>query len=134
MIHLVRLCLSSSAHGTPLTLCFPNSAQDCSRKKKIFGYLVRQRVKDSPEESLGEEQLFIRGNAKAAHARGKAVVLPVLLIVVGQELQTPSKESSTPIWEMSFHVLTNMRKSLDGGYVNDRKTAYSIKYIFIVSP
>lgn len=109
MIHLVRLCLSSSAHGTLLTLCLPNSAQDCSRKK-IFGYLVRQRVKDSPEEFLGEEQLFIRGNAKAAHARGKAVVLPVLLIVVGQELKTPSKDSSTHIWEMSFHVLTNMGK------------------------
>lgn len=49
---------------------------------------MRQRVKDSPEELLGEDQFFIRGCAKAAHARGKTVVLPVLLVVVGQELET----------------------------------------------
>lgn len=69
---------------------------------------MRQRVKDSPEEFLGEEQLFVRGCAKAAHARGKAVVLPVLLIVVGQELETRKTESSAHIWDIFFQVLTNM--------------------------
>lgn len=69
---------------------------------------MRQRVKDSPEEFLGEEQLFIRGCAKAAHARGKTVVLPVLLIVVGQELETPRIESSIYICQIFLHALTNM--------------------------
>lgn len=69
---------------------------------------MRQRVKDSPEEFLGEEQLFIRGCAKAAHARGKTIVLPVLLIVVGQELETQRMASSIHIGEILLHVLTNM--------------------------
>lgn len=48
---------------------------------------MRQGVKDSPEEFLGEEELLLRGYAIAAHTRRQAVVLPVLLIVVGQQLE-----------------------------------------------
>lgn len=50
-------------------------------------YLVRKGVKNSPEEFLGEEELFLGGCAKAAHTRRQAVVLPVLLVVVGQKLE-----------------------------------------------
>lgn len=50
-------------------------------------YLVRKGVKNPPEELLGEEELLLRGRAKAAHARRQTVVLPVLLVVVDQELE-----------------------------------------------
>lgn len=50
-------------------------------------YLVRKGVKDSPEEFLGEEELLLGGSAIAAHTWRQAVVLPVLLIVVGQKLE-----------------------------------------------
>jgi len=54
-------------------------------------YLLRKGVKRSPEEFLGEEQLLLGGYAEAAHTRRKAVVLPVLLIVVGQKLEVKYK-------------------------------------------
>lgn len=48
---------------------------------------MRQGVKDSPEEFLGEKELLLRGSTKAAHTRWQAVVLPVLLVVIGQQLE-----------------------------------------------
>lgn len=58
-----------------------------SARRAPCSYLVRKGVENSPEELLGEEELFLRGRAEAAHARGQAVVLPVLLVVVDQELE-----------------------------------------------
>lgn len=50
-------------------------------------HLLRKGVKDSPEEFLSEQDLLLRGRAKAAHSRRQTVVLPVLLIVVDQQLE-----------------------------------------------
>lgn len=50
-------------------------------------YLLRKGVKDAPEEFLGQKELLLGGCAKAAHTRRQAIVLPVLVVVVGQELE-----------------------------------------------
>lgn len=52
---------------------------------------MRKGVKDSPEELLGEEELLLGGHAEAAHAGGQTVVLPVLLVVIDQELEEVSR-------------------------------------------
>lgn len=54
-------------------------------------YLLRKGVEDSPEEFLGEKELLLRGYPEAAHTRRQAIVLPVLLVVVGQQLQGHKK-------------------------------------------
>lgn len=60
---------------------------ECYIQQGLWSYLLRKGVKDSPEEFLGEEELLLGGDAKAAHTRRQAVVLPVLVIVVGQKLE-----------------------------------------------
>lgn len=45
-----------------------------------------QRIKDSPEDFLGEQKFILRCCAVAAPARHEAVVLPVLFIVVSEQL------------------------------------------------
>lgn len=48
--------------------------------------LMRQRVKDAPEEFASEVQLFLGGDPEVSPAGGEAVVLPAAFIVVGEEL------------------------------------------------
>lgn len=44
---------------------------------------LRQRIKHSPEDFLGEQQFILGRCAVAAPSRREAVELPVLLVVVG---------------------------------------------------
>lgn len=43
------------------------SAHLIMKTYKSWSHLVREGVKDPPEEFLGEEQLFLGGDAEAAH-------------------------------------------------------------------
>lgn len=75
--------VSQRLRNTSLHLCIIICSMTCT----VCLYLVRQGVKNPPEELLGEEELLLRGRAEAAHARRQTVVLPVLLVVVDQELE-----------------------------------------------
>lgn len=56
--------------------------------------LMRQRVKDAPEELACEVQLFLRGDPEVGPAGGEAVVLPAALIVVGEKLRAETQREA----------------------------------------
>lgn len=51
--------------------------------QRVEPHPLRQRIKNSPEDFLGEQQFILGRCAVAAPPRREAVELPVLLIVVG---------------------------------------------------
>lgn len=49
-------------------------------------HLLRQRVKDSPEDLLGEQQLLLRRLTVTPPSGRQTVILPVLLVMIRQQL------------------------------------------------
>ena len=70
-------------------------------------YLVRKGFKDSPEEFLGEKELFLRGCAQTGNPRRQAVVLPVLLVMGRQQLQIKNTRQENGLCSLLSNILAH---------------------------
>lgn len=77
------VCLLSACDGLAES---PDVSPCLVWQRWVAPHPLRERIKHAPEDLLGEEQLLLRRHAVAAPARRQAVILPVLLVVIGQQL------------------------------------------------